>query len=238
MTEPRRLKPLRLDTPAEPLAADRPSRLRTEPAPTEPGERARLPPTQPDEVGPPRPSIASMGDRTERPPAPRRALFPLWLVVWVGVCGLLGGLLFVVLRGRLPSSAAPAELVPSLARVAPPPTAEERYSLTALPIDPDETKGAWAYSNECYKRWEAREIDGAERHCLSGLERPDAVGKVRGALYYNLGLIAESRGEWAKAEEWLLGSLSLRAKDDPGRAFVEEVLKRVRGKLTPAPTKP
>jgi hypothetical protein len=145
-------------------------------------------------------------------------------------CALLGGLLFMVLRGRLPSSDAPAELAPSPARVLPPLAAEERYSLTALPSDPDETKGAWVDSNECYRRWEARDYHGAERHCLSGLERPDAVGKVRGALYYNLGLIAESRGEWTKAEAWLLGSLSLRAKDDPGRERVKEALERVRGR--------
>lgn len=110
------------------------------------------------------------------------------------------------------------------------PAVEVSHSTTARPIDPDETRGAWAYSNECYLRWKARELDEAERYCLRGLDHPEAFGKVRGALHYNLGLIAESRGDWARAEGWLSESLRLRARDDPGRAYVKEALERVRAR--------
>jgi hypothetical protein len=144
----------------------------------------------------------------------------------------MGGLFFfIVLRSRLAPPAESTELVRSSASIeSPPPTVEVSHSSTARPVDPDETKGAWAYSNECYLRWKAREFNEAERSCLRGLDHPEAFGKVRGALHYNLGLIAESRSDWAKAEDWLSESLRLRAKDDPGRVLVEKALERVRAR--------
>lgn len=87
----------------------------------------------------------------------------------------------------------------------------------------EDTEGGRGWGNRCYAHLGAGRLQQAQAACEAGLAAAEQ-DRVRGAILYNLGRIAEARGERREAIERYEDSLDVR----PGNAIVEERLRRLR----------
>ena len=95
------------------------------------------------------------------------------------------------------------ELPPRAARLAIPPRDESDAKLAG---------SGKAWGNRCFAHLQAGRLDAAEAACYAGLLSEGTRG-TRGALTYNLGRIAEARGDQARAREYYERSQHLRPND-------------------------
>lgn len=213
--EPRRLPPLQIDTDAQP-----------------PGEPATGGPTPPHSTLP-----------SAKTPSHRNLVLLLAVLLLAGGALVVGGVVvfaFVLPKGiALPFARAAQPSASSAAAPAPAPasTPEAARNPKSLQADqqpePTTPTGRWGWSDRCWKLLHQDKLDEADHACDQGLAAAPADFKVRAALLYNKGLIAEKRGNRLTAESFFRKSLGIRAYKDPGRREVQAALFRVLG-LTPA----
>jgi tetratricopeptide (TPR) repeat protein len=113
----------------------------------------------------------------------------------------------VVIKGGAPSQGTSA----AVARLAP---EDEGF------VD---TRGGWGWGDRCFLHIKAGRLEAAKACCDRGLGMNPAPA-VKGALLYNLGLIAQKSGDTTGASKYYADSLAAR----PGNATVQAALKSVR----------
>lgn len=92
----------------------------------------------------------------------------------------------------------------------------------------DPELGVKALNDNCFLHYKANKLDLAEQECKLALSKqPD--NPQRGAIYYNLGVIAEKRGDKAGARAFFDQSLEARPKG-PGAALVRNAIKELEKK--------
>ena len=72
------------------------------------------------------------------------------------------------------------------------------------------TADAQAFGNHCYLNYKCRKLDEAESDCKAGLAKREKTMWVHGALYFNMGLIAQKRGNREAARGFYEKSLEVR----------------------------
>jgi len=150
----------------------------------------------------------------------------------VFVIGVVVDVAFVLPNGiSLPSAGAAQPSASSAAAPAPAPAAEQNPASQQADQQPEPAAptGRWGWSDRCWKLLHQDKLDEADHACDRGLTAAPSDFKVRAALLYNKGLIAEKRGERATAESYFRKSLRIRAYKDPGRREVQAALFRVLG---------
>ena len=125
----------------------------------------------------------------------------------------------------------------------PPPaiSAESRIGGEAppLPVKPPPVgcgslsgRSAFEAANECYKAYKRGDISAAETFCNEGLVKAKCTQNmnVQGAIYFSLGLCAETRADWRDAKSMYESSLKVR----PDNSSTEERLNTVSLRLQQA----
>ena len=96
-----------------------------------------------------------------------------------------------------------------------------------LPVDPSfASMSANDLGNKCYALYKKKDLDAAEAACVAAVNKPDKTAWVDGALFFNLALVAEKRGNCAAARAYYTHSLEVRPTG-AGVSAVQGALKKL-----------
>jgi hypothetical protein len=98
---------------------------------------------------------------------------------------------------------------------------------SALPVDPSfASMSANDLGNKCYALYKKKDLDAAQAACVAAVNKLDKTPWVDGALFFNLALVAEKRGNCAAARAYYTHSLEVRPTG-AGVSAVQGALKKL-----------